>query len=125
MEFIAYEPEEASGTNAGSDKLPGLGLPLSFMPEEHFPTAVPHWQTGWAGTPVTVRERAMETIMNLITDKPDWHRKVLDDSIISKWRQEALSRQDLDVSENSFQYVSERQCRPWHGSTYAACFCSH
>jgi hypothetical protein len=41
-----------------------------------------------------VREVAMMTIMDKLTDKPDWHKKVFDDEIIAKWCKEALEYPD-------------------------------
>lgn len=37
-----------------------------------------------------VRERAMLAVMAALKDKPDWERKVLDETIVAKWRHEAL-----------------------------------
>ncbi|KAI4089436.1 MAG: hypothetical protein L6R37_008043 [Teloschistes peruensis] len=36
-----------------------------------------------------LREYTITQLIEAITDKPDWQRKVLDDSIVSKWRAEA------------------------------------
>lgn len=33
-------------------------------------------------------------IMDRLTDKPEWHRKVFDDAIVSKWKDEALAVPD-------------------------------
>ncbi|KAK3904892.1 hypothetical protein C8A05DRAFT_13257 [Staphylotrichum tortipilum] len=44
-----------------------------------------------------VRETAMMMVMDLLTDKPDWHIKVFDDEIAEKWRQEALAWPDADL----------------------------
>lgn len=30
-------------------------------------------------------------IMETLTDKPDWHKKVFDDEIVAKWRAEAMA----------------------------------
>ncbi|KAF5680020.1 hypothetical protein FHETE_562 [Fusarium heterosporum] len=38
-----------------------------------------------------VREVAMMIVMDRLTDKPDWHLKVYDDTITDKWIQEALA----------------------------------
>ena len=39
----------------------------------------------------TLCELTMLQIMNLITDKPDWHVKVHDENIVKKWRDEATA----------------------------------
>ena len=82
-------------------KLPGFGLPVNYRPEDYFPTAV----LDWSGTILTVRELNMMAIMDKITDKPDWDKKVYDNAIIHKWRQEALGTEGMDVSEKMFDWV--------------------
>lgn len=47
----------------------------------------------------------MMAIMNKITDKPDWDKKVFDESIVRKWRQEALGTQGMDVTEKMLDWV--------------------
>jgi hypothetical protein len=39
----------------------------------------------------------MMHIMEKVTDKPRWHEKVFEDSIVSKWREEALRIPDEDL----------------------------
>jgi hypothetical protein len=41
-----------------------------------------------------VREVAMMDIMERLTNKPNWHKKVFDKEILSKWRKEALDIPD-------------------------------
>ncbi|KAF9469543.1 hypothetical protein BDZ94DRAFT_7880 [Collybia nuda] len=41
----------------------------------------------------------MMHIMNGITDKPNWHLKVFDDAITSKWRVEMLATKGRDITE--------------------------
>ncbi|KAF4965613.1 hypothetical protein FSARC_6600 [Fusarium sarcochroum] len=36
-----------------------------------------------------VKEVAMMILMDTLTDKPDWHKKVFDETIVQKWRDEA------------------------------------
>jgi hypothetical protein len=43
----------------------------------------------------------MMELMNRLTDKPDWDKKVFDDDIVSKWRQEALTVNDTGVDISS------------------------
>ena len=82
-------------------ELPGFGLPVNYWPDDWFPTAA----MDWSGTILTVRELNMMAIMDKITDKPDWDRKVFDDNIVHKWRQEALAIESMDVSEKMLDYV--------------------
>lgn len=46
----------------------------------------------------------MMAIMDKITDKPDWDKKVFDDAIVQKWRLEALATEDVDVSEKMLDW---------------------
>lgn len=81
--------------------LPGFGQPVNHrISYLVFPSAV----IDWAGTSTTVRERAMIALMDSITDKPEWDRKVFDDGIVSNWRKEALDS-DMDVSEKMLDWV--------------------
>ena len=64
--------------------LPGFGLPLEQK------TGIPNAMDSWNTRPITVRERSMIALMATIKDKPDWTRKVFDETIVSKWRAEAL-----------------------------------
>ena len=49
----------------------------------------------------------MIKVMNQITDKPGWDRKVFDDAVTEKWRQEARDAGDLDVTETMLDWVSQ------------------
>ena len=79
-------PSKKTTMEAERTKLPGFGLPVNYRPKDYFPTAL----LDWSGTILTVRELNMMAIMDKITDKPDWDKKVFDNTIIHKWRQEAL-----------------------------------
>ncbi|RDB26315.1 hypothetical protein Hypma_006638 [Hypsizygus marmoreus] len=49
---------------------------------------------------VTLREITMLHLMNKLTDKPDWNKKVFDDVIASKWKSEALATEALDITQS-------------------------
>ena len=97
-------------------KLPGFGLPVNTMgdqfskwdPEKQvysrnrFPNVI----TDWAANPVSARERLMTYLINTITDKPEWDRKVFDEEIVNRWRNEALFPDTGNFSEKMFDYVS-------------------
>lgn len=76
-------------------------------PYEHALASAPFQSRG-----VTVRERRMLEFMGQITDKPEWQRKVHDEGILGKWREEAARVIDVDgirdvyLSEQMFDYVS-------------------
>ncbi|GLB35536.1 putative protein of unknown function (DUF4246) [Lyophyllum shimeji] len=94
-------------SSASRFRLPGFGLPLNFTPRLKdgdgrvlFRNALDGKDLldGVAQLPLTtLREFTMLQFMNYITDKPEWHRKVFDETITSKWKAEALSEDDPDM----------------------------
>ncbi len=78
---------------------PGWGLDLYHTVRRRTNTEAGKFHTysecSWL---LTVRETAMMVVMDLLTDKPDWHTKVFDEEIAEKWRQEALAWPDEDLS---------------------------
>jgi hypothetical protein len=76
---------------------PGLGLELLHYPrdkEEFYPVGAHSHCEDSDSHLLPVREVAMMLIMDQLTDKPDWHKKVFDDDIVAKWRKEALEYPD-------------------------------
>jgi hypothetical protein len=88
---------------------PGVGLPLRYLKQD-----------GWSGTDfyrlgsfegatdctsdlLPIREVAMMLLMDRLTDKPNWHEKVFNDAIVTKWRDEALTQDEDDVYDNIVQ----------------------
>lgn len=56
----------------------------------------------------------MLDFMNTITDKPEWDRKVLDETIVAKWKEEAMKMphvQDDDVYMTDMMF--ENASRHW------------
>lgn len=71
---------------------PGLGLPLRANSyETQCPIGAHVKCEGATSDVLPVRELAMLSIMESLTDKPDWHVKVYDDEIVETWRTEALA----------------------------------
>lgn len=60
-------------------KLPGFGL--AHEQSSGLPIA-----KDWYPSPITLRERAMLSLMLALKDKPKWDRKVMRDDIVTKWR---------------------------------------
>jgi hypothetical protein len=56
-----------------------------------------HNYSGADSTMITVREGAMMLVMDRLTDKPNWHIKVFDDEIVTKWKAEALAWPEDDL----------------------------
>ena len=46
-------------------------------------------------------------VMELLTDKTDWHKKVFDDSIVEKWREEAMAIPDEEFMKTAAAPRSE------------------
>ena len=47
----------------------------------------------------------MMKMMNLLTEKPEWDRKVFDDDILAKWRSESLSQPNSVLSDRCVDWV--------------------
>ncbi|SPO07175.1 uncharacterized protein DNG_09869 [Cephalotrichum gorgonifer] len=94
-------------------RVPGAGLPINARPETMFPSALASPWSGmysWASRGVTLREQRMMAFISDITDKPEWERKVFDETIIEKWRAEAAQKpEELDgdviLSTEMFDFV--------------------
>ncbi len=76
---------------------PGLGLSLWHLPQEFgdiSPTG--HHESCLASESplLQVREVAMMHVMDRLTDKVDWHKKVFDERIVAQWRVEAIAYPD-------------------------------
>jgi hypothetical protein len=75
-------------------KYPGLGLPLCNKLEWKekkicYPIGAHSSCYGSTSPPLPVREVAMMGIMETLTDKEGWHKKVFDKKIVAKWHEEA------------------------------------
>ncbi|CAK38002.1 hypothetical protein CBS63078_6739 [Aspergillus niger] len=89
-------------------KLPGFNLPLNWQPEdtELFPNALDYKDIsdGYVGHLSTQREITMMRVMNTITEKPEWYRKVFDEGITSRWQTEVLAS-GQDVTPRMMDYI--------------------
>ncbi|KAI5251156.1 hypothetical protein E4T42_04501 [Aureobasidium subglaciale] len=101
----------------GKLSLPGFGRPVNEVLEQkdwghrYPPTAkminrCPNALQEWAPEPITVREKNMMQVVNSITDKAEWRRKVFDGEIIAKWRAEAITEEGQGFTEKMFDHVS-------------------
>ncbi|KAF9771346.1 hypothetical protein IL306_011005 [Fusarium sp. DS 682] len=81
---------------------PGVNIGLREMPEVEFklkdeklvyPIGFPNYRMS-ESVVMPVKEVAMMILMDTLTDKPDWHKKVFDDAIVQKWRDEARQRSE-------------------------------
>lgn len=59
----------------------------------------------WEAELITAREMQMMGLMNALTDKPDWSRKIYDDNVLSNWRAEAKAMPNSLIEDEQFDYV--------------------
>ncbi|KZF21064.1 hypothetical protein L228DRAFT_248827 [Xylona heveae TC161] len=81
-------------------ELPGFTLALNYEPQGKYNQEIRQDEGGLFESALsvgegferilTLREITMLQIMNEVTDKPEWNRKVFDKDICNKWRAEAL-----------------------------------
>jgi hypothetical protein len=86
-----------AATSQTMPEYPGLGLALRYIPDDnalHYPIGAHGSCQGGQSDLLPVRELAMLSIMDRLTDKEEWHKKVFNDKIVSKWREEALAIPD-------------------------------
>ncbi|TLD32804.1 hypothetical protein PspLS_00257 [Pyricularia sp. CBS 133598] len=84
---------------------PGFGLPLQYSPDDDwsrryngtYPLGIHEGNAGCDSGMIQIREVAMMSVMDRLTDKPDWHRKVWNEEIVTKWRREALEIPDEEL----------------------------
>ncbi|CAG9982962.1 unnamed protein product [Clonostachys byssicola] len=84
---------------SSSNSYPGLGKILRHRAdpwnvEEFYPLGIHPNYGGSTSEILFVREVAMMIVMDRLSDKPDFHRKVFDDAIVAKWIDEALAIPD-------------------------------
>ena len=106
--------------------LPGCGASLTHRPKVTFPLAVFNEQKVWfrpyisaleeireGARMLTRRETDLIACMDMITDKPDWDRKVFDDGIVAKWRIEivtpAPTKQDVTASSADNKHDTDKK----------------
>ncbi|KAG8160806.1 hypothetical protein KVR01_009070 [Diaporthe batatas] len=87
--------EDFDNTGDGQLRVPGFGYDYCFELDYMFPKNQDRFRHGandfkqWPR--LTAREVAMMGVMNVLTDKKDWHEKVFDDVIVARWKEEARS----------------------------------
>lgn len=100
---------------------------VNAMPENMFPSAVVDWQA----STLTWAESAILWFIDQITNKPDWHVKVFNDEIVSKWKAEVLAvdwpavgLQFAYFDDDMFEFASHLCCSlvhwpPWTNNPYS------
>ncbi|KJZ72691.1 hypothetical protein HIM_07883 [Hirsutella minnesotensis 3608] len=92
---------ELDNAALGPLRVPGFPLPVSIekCPSERFA----HGFNDWAQDRLTAREVAMLSLMNEITDRPNWHLDIKYEATAEIWRCEALRRSS--ISPLSWEWV--------------------
>jgi hypothetical protein len=96
--------------NSGINPLtvPGFGLPIDFMLKWDRETGTGnyfrHGINDFRGDRFTVRELSMLQFMEVITEKPDWHKKVFNETIVKKWQDEILTQPNALINETTFEW---------------------
>lgn len=91
-------------------KLPGFGSRLTQVPE-HVVNFFMHalWEAScFESTGLKLREVRMMEFMNQITDKPEWERKVFDEEIVNRWREEAMGPGAKEINLDGDVYMTEK-----------------
>ncbi|KAL3962851.1 WD40 repeat 2 [Purpureocillium lilacinum] len=118
---VAAEAKDDHELTQDDSKLarPGFGLPLDWLPAKgRFPILMSPpkpsvyggWDNGdgqeWSAATLLIREACMLKLVDDLTDKPEWWRKIRDPEIVAKWKAEALAmdwqayRQYADFTPN-------------------------
>ena len=75
-------------------KLPGYGRPVGIVPSDVFPMLFAHNgddNNVWKAATLLIREVCMLRLVEELTNKPEWWRKVRDPAIAARWKAEALA----------------------------------
>ncbi|KAK4224486.1 hypothetical protein QBC38DRAFT_511743 [Podospora fimiseda] len=82
---------------------PGINMDIRFL-NQHGTPGVSYYRLGsFPGLEgvesrmIFVREVAMMILMDRLTDKPNWDDKIFDETIVAKWRDEALSQPEREL----------------------------
>ncbi|KAF4458718.1 hypothetical protein FALBO_14541 [Fusarium albosuccineum] len=81
--------------------LPGFGRPLNYTPDGSFPYLVGNRGNKWKAATLTIREVCMLKLMEDITNKPEWWRKINDSAIADKWAKEAIEMPWSEYRDNA------------------------
>ncbi|KAF2741238.1 hypothetical protein EJ04DRAFT_480445 [Polyplosphaeria fusca] len=121
-EHDQQEPPDLDNSGNGPLQVPGLNdCHLEFQFEqERFAFGANDWKQE---PRLTVRELEMLALINALTDKPEWNKKVFDEDIVEKWHEEAL--QQLLISEKAWEWCLTElrdKARTFEKTGYVAAF---
>lgn len=89
---------------------PGINVGLKYAARQQYGDPESSYEVcgGYDDRLLPVREIFMMTLMDRLTDKPDWHKKVMDEAIVAKWRKEALEQSEREL----FDEITTRARKP-------------
>ncbi|KAJ4264300.1 hypothetical protein NW762_005496 [Fusarium torreyae] len=73
-----------------------------------YPIGFPE-SSGSTSEVLPVKEVAMMILMDKLTDKPDWHKKVFDETIVQKWRDEARQQPEDGLYRRILQHKNDER----------------
>ncbi|KAH8887891.1 hypothetical protein GQ53DRAFT_808840 [Thozetella sp. PMI_491] len=76
-----------------------------YTPESVARQPFAHGCDSWSADRLTVREISMLRLMDTITDKAEWTRKIFDDGIVARWKAESMALPDDMISEQAWDWV--------------------
>lgn len=80
--------EDFDNSGDGQLRVPGFSYDYRF--ELEYKDRFRHGANDFSQIPrLTAREVAMLGVMSALTDKQDWHKKVFDEDIVGRWKEEA------------------------------------
>jgi hypothetical protein len=90
-------------------KVPGHGLPIDFQIEEAQEVSgvggyFRHGINDFRPARYTAKELAILQLMDAVTEKPDWDKKVFDDTIVNKWKTESQAQNGSLITDNTFDW---------------------
>ncbi|KAH8886347.1 hypothetical protein GQ53DRAFT_727710 [Thozetella sp. PMI_491] len=79
-------------TNKHPNKYPGAGFSVRHWNyhDRKYPIGAHYNCSGTSSDLLAIREVAMMALVDKLTDKSNWQEKVYDDTIVAKWREEAM-----------------------------------
>src|SRR6202012_2409733 len=98
---------EFNNSGIGPLKVPGFGLYIHHEVSPHQSLRFRHGASDFHNDRLTAREGSMLRLMDSMTAKPDWSKKIHNDEIVSKWRKEATAVPDSLINERAFDWCVE------------------
>ncbi|KAE8372201.1 hypothetical protein BDV26DRAFT_298060 [Aspergillus bertholletiae] len=101
-------------------ELPGWQLPLDYHYKNttgFFPHVLEHEDIGDAGRLCTYREIFIMRVVNAITDKRHWERKIFHETITAKWR-EKIAASGKDITPSMIDWIMDEV--KWKVENYSA-----